>query len=239
MSHELRTPLNSVIGFASVLLKNRQQTLSPQDLAYLTRIQDNGRHLLGLINDILDLSKIEAGGVELAPAPVDLAALVGDLLHQLGEHQLKPSVRLVAEVPPGLAPIESDPIRLKQVLLNLVGNAIKFTHEGSVTVRVTADPDSRRPRTIQVRDTGIGIPADRHEAVFQAFQQADNTTERRYGGTGLGLAISRSLLEAMGHELTLESEVGTGSTFTIHLFAADARSARPPEPRSGPRLRAV
>ncbi len=230
MSHELRTPLNSVIGFAGVLLKNRQGTLSPQDLAYLTRIHENGRHLLGLINDLLDLSKIEAGRIELTRMPVDLATLVGELLHQLGDNLLKPSVRLSAEVPPGLAPLVTDPTRLKQVLLNLVGNALKFTDAGSVTVRVTADERSRRPGTIEVRDTGIGIPPERHEAVFQAFQQADDSTERRYGGTGLGLAISRSLLQAMGHRLTVQSALGAGSTFTIHF---DAESLEPARRRAG------
>jgi signal transduction histidine kinase/putative methionine-R-sulfoxide reductase with GAF domain len=235
MSHELRTPLNSVIGFANVLLKNKDGRLGPQELTYLTRIHDNGRHLLGLINDILDLSKIEAGRVELARTPVDLATLVGDLLHQLGDHLLKPSVRLAAEVPPGLLPLETDPIRLKQVLLNLIGNALKFTDAGSVVVRVTGDPDTRRPRAIEVRDTGIGIPAERHAAVFEAFQQADDTTERRYGGTGLGLAISRSLLQAMGHRLTVASTVGVGSVFTIELAEtpAAARTGRRRAERAG------
>jgi signal transduction histidine kinase/GAF domain-containing protein len=225
MSHELRTPLNSVIGFANILLKNRQQTLSAQDVIYLTRIQENGRHLLGLINDILDLSKIEAGRVDLSCEPVDLAALVDETLGQLGAHLLRPTVRLVREVPDGLRPIEADATRLKQVLMNLVANAIKFTDRGSVTVRVTAEPVTARPLEIAVHDTGIGMPADRLEAVFEAFQQGDNTTERRYGGTGLGLAISRSLLQVMGYRLTVESEVGVGSIFTIHLDDAATEEA--------------
>jgi signal transduction histidine kinase len=217
MSHELRTPLNSVIGFANILLKNRQRSMSAQDVTYLTRIQENGRHLLGLINDILDLSKIEAGRVELSREPVDLAALVDETLEQLGAHLLRPTVRLLREVPGGLRPIEADATRLKQVLMNLVANAIKFTGQGSVTVRVAADPATGSPLEIAVSDTGVGIPADRLDVIFEAFQQGDNTTERRYGGTGLGLAISRSLLQAMGYRLTVESEVGVGSTFTIHL----------------------
>jgi signal transduction histidine kinase len=217
MSHELRTPLNSVIGFASILLKNRQQGLSAQDITYLLRIQENGRHLLGLINDILDLSKIEAGRVALSREPVDLAALVEETLAQLGGHLLSPSVRLVSEVADGLRPIEADVTRLKQVLMNLVGNAIKFTDRGSVTVRVSGEPATGRPLEIAVCDTGVGIPADRLEVIFEAFQQGDDTTERRYGGTGLGLTISRSLLQVMGYRLTVESEVGVGSTFAIHL----------------------
>jgi signal transduction histidine kinase len=225
MSHELRTPLNAVIGFANILLKKRGASLAEQDLSYLTRIHENRLHLLGLMNDILDLSKIEAGRLELARGPVDLAALVSETLDQLGGQLAKPAVRLSAEVPPGLAAVEADATRLKQVLINLVGNALKFTDRGSVTLAVEGDPDTGRPLRISVSDTGIGIPAERQEAIFEVFQQGDNTTERRYGGTGLGLAISRSLLEAMGFHLTVDSEVAAGSVFTIHFTPTASCSA--------------
>ncbi|HYC31153.1 MAG TPA: ATP-binding protein [Gemmatimonadales bacterium] len=224
MSHELRTPLNAVIGFANVLLKNRHGTLGAQDLTYLGRIQENGRHLLDLINDILDLSKIEAGRVDLQRGPVDLGALVRETISQIGAHGLKPGVELAARVPDGLAPVESDATRLKQVLINLVGNALKFTERGTVTVVVEARADGR-PVRVLVRDTGIGIAADRQEAIFEAFQQADNTTQRKYGGSGLGLAISRSLLHAMCCRLTVASRPGEGSTFTIHLEPDASRPA--------------
>jgi signal transduction histidine kinase/putative methionine-R-sulfoxide reductase with GAF domain len=217
MSHELRTPLNSVIGFANVLLTKHQGAFGERELTYLTRIHENGLHLLGLINDILDLSKIEAGRLELSREPVDLASLVADTLAQLGAHLAKPSVRLRSDVPPGLATVDADATRLKQVLINLVGNALKFTHQGSVSITVTADAETGQPLRIAVADTGIGIPPERLQGIFEVFQQGDNTTERRYGGTGLGLAISRSLSEAMGFELTAESVAGTGSTFTLHL----------------------
>lgn len=228
MSHELRTPLNSVIGFTNILLKNRGGNLTEQDLVFLERISANGRHLLQLINEILDLAKIESGRIEVEWQEIDLGELVEQTLAQLeGQVRDKPVV-LRAEVPPGLAPFRTDPAKLKQVLINLVGNAIKFTEQGEVVVRVRVGADGGRPTAIQVQDTGIGIPADRLGAVFEAFQQADDSTSRKYGGTGLGLTISRSLCELMGYQLTVASEVGKGSVFTIHLFQTPARS-RPEE----------
>jgi CheY-like chemotaxis protein len=223
MSHELRTPLNSVIGFANILLKNRAGVFAETELQYLTRIQENGRHLLGLINDILDLSKIEAGRVELSYSTVDLGALVLQTLGQLEGSMAKPGVRLAADLPPRLAPLETDATKLKQVLINLVGNALKFTERGSVTVRVTADPATGAPLRLDVQDTGIGIATDRREAIFEAFQQADNTTERRFGGTGLGLTISRSLVKLLGYRIEVHSVPGEGSTFSVHLRPAGAR----------------
>jgi signal transduction histidine kinase/putative methionine-R-sulfoxide reductase with GAF domain len=231
MSHELRTPLNSVIGFANVLIKKHQGTFAERDLTYLDRIHENGLHLLGLINDILDLSKIEAGRLELSREPVDLASLIADTLAQLGVHLAKPSVQLRIVVPPGLATVDADATRLKQVLINLVGNALKFTDQGSVTVTVTGDAETGQPLSITVADTGIGIQPDRLQGIFEVFQQGDNTTGQRYGGTGLGLAISRSLSEAMGFELTADSEVGTGSTFTIHLVPTVSSSSTPSRSR--------
>src|SRR5262249_14263922 len=152
-------------------------------------------------------------------------ALVSETLDQLGGQLAKPAVRLSAEVPVGLATVEADPTRLKQVLINLVGNALKFTDRGSVIVTVAGDPDTGRPLSIAVRDTGIGIAAERQEAIFEVFQQGDNTTGRRYGGTGLGLAISRSLMEAMGFHLTVESETGVGSVFTVHFAPMTSSSS--------------
>ena len=156
MSHELRTPLNSVIGFANVLLKNKAENLRAQDLVYLRRILDNGTHLLGLINDILDLSKVEAGRIELAIAPVALDALVRETILEL-EGQLRDrDLRLVADLPPSMVPIHADRGRLKQVLINLIGNALKFTERGSVTVRVAVEPELHRPTHVDVIDTASG-----------------------------------------------------------------------------------
>ena len=228
MSHELRTPLNSIIGFSQVLLK-KADAIPAQQRTFLERINDNGKHLLDLINDILDLSKIEAGHTELELEDVDLVALAAATLEQMGARALGGNVALRAEVPEGLTPVRTDAGKLKQVLINLVGNALKFTSEGSVTVAVIA-ADGARPSCIEVRDTGIGIEPDRQEAIFEAFQQADNSTSRQYGGTGLGLAITSSLLEMMGYGIELESAPGEGSTFRIVLAAPET----PATPTSAP-----
>jgi len=217
MSHELRTPLNSVIGFAAILLKNKAGTLQPTDLTFLERIQGNGKHLLGLIDQVLDLSKVEAGEMKLQLAATELDRLIHDTVEQMKGHVGDRPISLKAEVPDRLAPIETDPEKLKQVIINLLGNALKFTERGSVTVRVAADGESRRPTRIDVADTGIGIPADRREVIFEAFRQAENSASRKYGGTGLGLTISRSLCRLMGYRLQVDSEVGRGSTFSIFL----------------------
>jgi nitrogen-specific signal transduction histidine kinase/CheY-like chemotaxis protein len=223
MSHELRTPLNSIIGFTGVLLRNKAGNLQAQDVAYLNRVRENGQHLLGLINGILDLSKVEAGKVELENVAVDLAALVHDTLAQLqGQVQGRPVV-LTADCPGGLDPVQTDKGKLKQVLINLAGNAIKFTERGSVTMRVVADRG--RPVRIDIVDTGIGIPANRQDMIFEAFQQADNSTARTHGGTGLGLTITRSLLKLLGCRVTLHSVPGAGSTFSVHLDDCRATAA--------------
>ena len=228
MSHELRTPLNSIIGFANVLLKNKAGNLRPQDTTFLERISTNGKHLLGLINDILDLSKIEAGRMELEIGPVALDTLVQETLAQMEGRLLSGQVELRAELPPALAPLETDGNKLKQVLINLIGNSIKFTEKGSINVRVETAPETDRAVRLDVRDTGIGIPEERLEKIFEAFQQADNSTSRKYGGTGLGLAITRSLLQLMGYGIEVESEEGEGSTFSI-LFDSHGQS----DPDSG------
>jgi signal transduction histidine kinase len=215
VSHELRTPLGSIIGFANLLAKNKDQNLQPQELLYLERIRANGLHLLGLINDILDLSKIEAGRVELERVPTWLPALVQEVVAQFAGTVRGAKIQLLTDMPPRLAPFYTDASKLRQVLLNLVGNALKFTPRGQVTIRVESDPVTQQPRRIDVIDTGIGIPAERLEGIFERFQQADNSITRHYGGTGLGLTISRSLCQLLGYRLTVQSEVHKGSTFSI------------------------
>ena len=214
MSHELRTPLNSIIGFANVVLKNKKQHLDQQEMGFLNRIVVNGRHLLSLINEILDLAKIEAGRIELEIVAMDIGALVRETIQQLDGQVRDKDVKLVAEAPDMNRPVETDPHKLKQVIINLVGNALKFTEHGSVTARVDAESDGT-PFAIRVIDTGIGIPKDRLEAIFEAFQQADGSTTRRFGGTGLRLTISRSMCQLMGYDLHVDSEVGQGSVFSI------------------------
>ena len=191
MSHELRTPLNSVIGFSNVLLKNKTGNMREQDLTYLTRILENGKHLLGLINTVLDLSKVEAGRAELEIAPVRLDQLIQETLDELEGRVLDREVKLLADLSAASVPIDTDAVKLKQVLINLVGNALKFTERGNIQVSVAADPRNGRPWRIDVSDTGIGIPADKLDTIFDAFRQAEAGTERKYGGTGLGLTISR------------------------------------------------
>jgi len=225
MSHELRTPLNSVIGFTNILLKNRSGHLSEQELGFLQRITANGLHLLDLINEVLDLTKIEAGRTEVVKAPVDLGALVQETLAQVEGDIKEKGLVLRYVVPPDLLPLNTDSGKLKQVIINLVGNALKFTEKGEVVVSVANRTDGGGPASLSVRDTGIGIAAERLHAIFEAFQQADGTTSRRYGGTGLGLAISRSICHLLGFGLEAESEVGRGSTFTI-VFASEGLSAR-------------
>jgi PAS domain S-box-containing protein len=228
MSHELRTPLNSVIGFSNVLRKNKQESLTATEVQYLGRIQSNGEHLLHLINDVLDLSKIEAGGMRLERQEVDLVEIVNDVLLQLDPVTSR-AVELRGEGPVDLAATHTDPHRLKQVLINLVGNACKFTEQGSVTVRVVAN--GRTPIRIDVIDTGPGIAESKLPRLFEPFRQADESTARTHGGTGLGLTIARELSALLGFGLTVKSQVGRGSTFSVHLVPSrSAVSAARPDP---------
>jgi signal transduction histidine kinase/DNA-binding response OmpR family regulator len=225
MSHELRTPLNSVIGFANVLLKNKQGVLREQELSFVERIRANGTHLLGIINDILDLAKVESGRMDLVVEPVDVPSLVRDTVAQVSERE---HVRVDVALPADTRPLAADRDKLKQVLLNLVANAMKFTEQGRVVVRVVTNPATGAVRRIDVVDTGVGIPPERVSAIFDAFEQAESTTARRYGGTGLGLAIARSFCERMGFRLVVASEQGVGSTFSILCDPAE------PLPRHAP-----
>jgi PAS domain S-box-containing protein len=237
MSHELRTPLNSVIGFANILLKNRSGNLSDQEVAYLGRILENGKHLLLLINDILDLSKIESGKVEIETENVDLADLIVATVGQWDAQLADADVRMRTELPAQIAPLTTDSARLRQVLINLIGNAVKFTEHGEIVVAVELLPGSTHAARIRVTDTGIGIPADRLSAIFEAFEQAESTTARKYGGTGLGLPISRALCELLGYRLHVRSEPGAGTEFTIEMLPDLARSAGVTAPLPPPRAR--
>jgi len=215
MSHELRTPLNSVIGFANVLRANRSGHLTRSELTYLDRIQANGVQLLRLIDDVLDLAKVEAGKLDVTLSTVRLDEMIRDLIAQC-EGQARPGVQMIAELPGGSIFVRADELRLRQVLLNQLSNAIKFTEKGSITASVICN-SAQEPLRIEIRDTGIGIPPERAATIFKSFEQVDSGTARIYGGSGLGLAISRSLCEQMGFTLTMESEVGVGSTFIIGL----------------------
>ncbi len=215
MSHELRTPLNSVLGFTNVLLKNRKLESSPRELDYLQRIKLNGMHLLDLVNGLLDLHRIEKGEMTVTLGDVDVGSLIEQTMDQLQYWGMKDEVVAHFEVPPDLHTIRADESRLRQVLINLVGNAVKFTDEGTITIRV--DAEGGTVRKIHVEDTGIGVPPDRLDAIFMAFEQGDGAKTRAQQGSGLGLAISVALCEMMDMELSVESVLGEGSTFTITL----------------------
>jgi len=217
MSHELRTPLNSIIGFANVLARNPASRLTPQEREYIERVRANGVHLLALISDVLDLSKVEAGRMRLDLETVDLGALVADTLAGFEGQVRDRAVALRAGVPRGISPLVTDSAKLLQVLMNLIGNALKFTESGSVTVCVVADgADGCTPTRIDVVDTGIGIPPGRRSAIFDAFEQGDSSTSRRFGGTGLGLSISRALCDLMGYRLEVaDNPTGRGSVFSV------------------------
>jgi PAS domain S-box-containing protein len=230
MSHELRTPLNSIIGFANILLKNKEGTLNPAQLNFLERIQANGKHLLSLINQILDLSKIEAQKMEVHLCPTSVDTLVRETLAQHEALVRDKPVQLVAELPASIAPFETDPDKLKQILINLIGNALKFTDSGTITVRVLTDRADHRPVRMEVIDTGIGIPEEKLGLIFDAFQQAEAGTSRKYGGTGLGLTISRALCHLMGYRIEVSSQVGRGSTFSVVLASAANISSGVPVP---------
>ncbi|MDE3173190.1 MAG: response regulator [Gemmatimonadota bacterium] len=225
MSHELLTPLNAVIGFANELQKNHARNLLPQDLAYLQRISTNGLHLLRVINDVLDLSRVEAGKMDVDLAPVALDRVVAAVLKEMESRSVGTAVVPRVSLPPSLEPIEADEAKLRRVLINLVDNAVKFTDSGSYRVGIITESGTGRPLRLDVVDTGIGIAPDRVEKIFGAFEQVESGTRRRHEGTGLGLAIARALCEAMGYRLTAVSEPGRGSAFSV-LFSPDAAPPR-------------
>jgi signal transduction histidine kinase/putative methionine-R-sulfoxide reductase with GAF domain len=217
MSHELRTPLNAIIGLTEMMVTNAARFGTEKALEPLRRVNAAGSHLLSLINEVLDLSKIEAGKLELNPEPVDLARLIDEVIGTAGQLAEKNQNRLIVEAQESVGALAADSMRLKQILLNLLSNACKFTKEGEVALRVRKVADGRDWVELAVADTGIGLTAEQRAKLFQEFTQADSLTARRYGGTGLGLALSRKLARMMGGDVTVASEPGKGSVFTVRL----------------------
>ena len=218
MSHELRTPLNAVIGVTEMLLEDARDLKREDEIEPLDRVLRAARHLLALINDILDLSKIEAGKMELHLESFSLAPLIEDVVKTIEPLAAKNGNRLVVDCLPELGTIHADQTRCRQALLNLASNANKFTEKGTVTMAARHEPiDGREWITVAVTDTGIGMNTEQMGRLFQEFSQADSSTTRKYGGTGLGLAISRHFCRMMGGDITVDSKPGEGSTFTIRL----------------------
>jgi len=226
MSHELRTPLNAIIGLTEMMVSNAARFGTEKAAEPLRRVHRAGNHLLGLINQVLDLSKIEAGKLELNPETVNLAPLIEEVMgtaRQLAEQNKN---QLIVESQPNLDPLTVDPMRLRQILLNLLSNACKFTKQGEVTLRVKKVVNGRNWIEIAVADTGIGVTPEQQAKLFEEFTQADSSTARQYGGTGLGLAITRKLARMMGGDVTLMSEPGKGSVFTVRLPGSADSQAR-------------
>jgi two-component system, NtrC family, sensor kinase len=217
MSHELRTPLNAIIGLTEMMVKNAARFGTEKAQEPLQRVNRAGTHLLGLINQVLDLSKIEAGKLELNPQTVQLASLINDVISTAGQLAEQNKNRLVVDAPENLGALTVDPMRLRQILLNLLSNACKFTKEGEVTLRARRVANSRDWVELAVVDTGIGMTAEQQAKLFEEFSQADVSTAQKFGGTGLGLAITRKLARMMGGDVTVTSEPGKGSTFTVRL----------------------
>jgi PAS domain S-box-containing protein len=228
MSHEIRTPMNGILGMAHIL---RRSDVTPRQAGRLDQIQASADHLLSIINDILDISKIEADKIVLENVPLAIDSLFDNVRSILADRVRTKGIRLLIEAAPLPPDLYGDPTRLQQALLNYASNAVKFTEEGAVTVRVTVQTETSDSVTLrfEVQDTGVGIPAETLPRLFRIFEQADNSTTRKFGGTGLGLAITRRLAHLMGGEVGVESKQGAGSTF---WFTAKLGKGRRTAPRA-------
>ena len=223
MSHELRTPLNAILGYTELILDSIYGEAPEKMRSVLERVQTNGKHLLGLINDVLDLSKIEAGQLTLSLSDYSLADLVQGVYVAVEPLAAQKNLALTTNVAKGLPVGHGDERRLAQVLLNLVGNAIKFTEKGEVAIEASVSNGAFR---VAVRDSGPGIAPGDQAKIFEEFQQVDNTSTREKGGTGLGLAISKRIVEMHGGRILVDSALGKGSIFTINLPVNAGREGR-------------
>jgi len=214
MSHEFRTPLNAILGYTSLLLDGVSGTLTAGQRKSLERISSNGRHLVGIISEILDLTRIEAGRMPLRLTRFTLPELIAEVIAEMDPIIARAKLAVTSHVSPKVGPIRSDRQKIKQIVLNLLSNALKFTPKGSVMIRVERG-DADKTVAIAVADTGIGINLADREKIFEDFRQVDSTVARPYGGTGLGLSICRRLARMLGGRIDLESELGRGSVFTL------------------------
>jgi signal transduction histidine kinase len=216
MSHELRTPLNGIIGFTEFLIDEKPGPLGPKQKEYLSDVLNSARHLLQLINDVLDLAKVEAGKMELHPEIFPVHKAVEEVAAVIKAIALKKHIAVGIEIGAGLDAVTLDQHKFKQVLYNLLSNAVKFSDEGGAVDICARRPDTRRLE-VQVRDTGIGIKAEDINRLFTEFEQLDSGTARRFEGTGLGLALTKKIIEFQGGRISVESELGKGSVFTVVL----------------------
>ncbi len=216
MSHEFRTPLNAMLGYTSMLLQGVAGEVSPPVKRQLGRVESNGRHLLTVINEILDISRIEAGRMPLQLSTFRISDLVSEVKSELEPIIIRSTLTVTLQLPKGLLPISSDRQKVKQIILNLLSNALKFTHNGGVTIAAKKNAKERTV-TISVTDTGIGIAAADQDRIFEDFRQLDNSPTRAYGGTGLGLSICRRLTQMLGGRIAVQSQAGQGSTFILTL----------------------
>ncbi len=216
MSHELRTPLNAILGYTELILDDIYGETPGKMRGVLERVQSNGKHLLGLINDVLDLSKIEAGQLTLSLADYSIKDVVNSVFSAVESLATEKGLALKIDLPPDLPMAHGDERRLTQVLLNLVGNAIKFTDVGEVEIRALCEAD-RKTCTLSVRDTGPGIGIADQAKIFEEFQQADSSATKTKGGSGLGLSIARRIIAMHGGRIWVESQLGCGATFFVDL----------------------
>src|SRR5207247_9522948 len=217
MSHELRTPLNAIIGLTEMMFTNAARFGTEKAQEPLQRVHRAGTHLLGLINQVLDLSKIEAGKLELNPQTVQLAPMINEVIGTAGQLAEQNKNRLVVDAQENLGALTVDPMRLRQILLNLLSNAFKFTKAGEVKLAARKVSNGSSFVEFAVSDTGIGMTAEQQAKLFEEFSQADASTAQKFGGTGLGLAITRKLARMVGGDVTVTSELGKGSVFTVRL----------------------
>lgn len=217
MSHDLRAPLNSIIGFSNILNKNKNGNLDNQQIFYIQRVIENGKVLLNLIDEILNLNKIEVTILNTHAALVDLAPFIKNIISFLESKAKEKGIELIVDIPDALKPLKTDPEKLRDILHNLIGNAIKYTERGHVIINVKMDPQTKEAVQIDVSDTGIGIEEHHKEKIFEPFYQIDNGFARYYGGEGLGLSIVQSLCRLLGYQIKLKSLFNHGSTFSIVL----------------------
>lgn len=226
MSHELRTPLNSILLLSRLLSENNDKNMTDEQIEFAKVIQSSGNGLLGLIDEILDLSKIEAGKMEVEFLDVSVREINEGLKNLFAEVAKEKNIQFLIDDKDAPLVVKTDKMRLEQILKNLISNAIKFTAEGSVTLQIKKVKDNDKLVSFTVKDTGIGIPREKQPLIFEAFQQADGSTKRKYGGTGLGLSISRELAKLLGGEITLVSDTNKGSEFTLTIPVLGVASGR-------------